>query len=174
MHPHRQYVSLSWTFQHLFSFTKRPNSDSLKFLVALTYLQQQNLLNVFCRDHLSVCCQDSKGDVRPSVAKMTIFIVIHGQGCVGSEVADEAYPEGSGVVVAGQRCWQSRGSEDAACPGFAHFPLVSGCLDAVLLVGCRAVAGSRTIYSSARKFATSIWEGGCACTLVTCGCHVLM
>ena len=44
--------------------------------------------------------------VHPSVAKMTIFIVIHGPGCVGSEVAD-----------------------------FAHFPLILGCLDAVLLIG---------------------------------------
>ena len=44
--------------------------------------------------------------VRPSVAKMTIFIVLHGPGCAGSEVADEAYPgpEGSGAVGAGQRC----------------------------------------------------------------------
>ena len=25
-------------------------------------------------------------------AKMTIFIVIYGLGCMGSEVADEAYP----------------------------------------------------------------------------------
>ena len=66
------------------------------------------------------------GGVRPSVAKITIFIVIHGPGCVGSEVADEAYPgpEGSGAVGAGQRCWQSWGSGEAACPGFAHFPLV--------------------------------------------------
>ena len=43
--------------------------------------------------------------------------------------------EGSRALGAGQRCWQSWGSGDAACPGFAHFPLIFCCLNAVLLVG---------------------------------------
>ena len=49
--------------------------------------------------------------IRASLARRTIFIVIHGLGCVGSEVADEAFlgPEGCG---------------DAACLDFAHFPLL--------------------------------------------------
>ena len=69
-----------------------------------------------------------------------------GSDCVDSEVADEAYPspEGSGAVGAGQCCWQSWGSGDAACPGFAHFPLVFGCLDAVLLLGSGSLWDSTT------------------------------
>ena len=41
--------------------------------------------------------------VHPSLVKMSIFIDIHGPGCVCLEVADETYPcsEGSGAVGAG-------------------------------------------------------------------------
>ena len=73
-----------------------------------------------------------------SVAKMTIFIATLGPGCVGSEVADEAYRSLPGKSVLewvqdNVRCWQSWGRRgDAACPGFAHFPLIIfGCLDAL-------------------------------------------
>ena len=57
-----------------------------------------NLVQLLLYEHRS----GGGGGVRPSVAKMTIFIVTQGPGCVGSELADEAYPgsESSGAVGA--------------------------------------------------------------------------
>ena len=77
--------------------------------------------------------------VRPSVAKMTIFTVIHGPGCEGSEVADEVYPgpEGSGAVTWGQDTAVDRAGavETLLARALRTLPLVLGCLDTVLLVG---------------------------------------